>query len=152
MREHTSEESARKNRAGAIEGLRVLVCGSRSWSDYAAISDQLSLVSSGVGLVVVHGGAMGADTVAANYALRSGIPTEVFYADWDKYGKRAGILRNNEMLDTRPDLVLAFWDGKSRGTKHTIDEARRRGIPCEVILARAACGAHPVFSPGSDGT
>jgi hypothetical protein len=59
----------------------------------------------------------------------------VFPADWERYKRRAGIIRNLEMLDQEPDLVIAFWDGKSRGTAHTIGEARRRGIPVEVVSA-----------------
>lgn len=70
-----------------------------------------------------------ADEIARGYALT----VRLFPADWEQHGRSAGILRNNDMLDTNPDLVIAFWDGKSRGTWHTINEARRRGIPVDVV-------------------
>jgi hypothetical protein len=81
---------------------------------------------------IIHGGAPGADRTAGWLAEDFGFTVREFKANWDRDGKRAGILRNIKMLDTKPDLVLAFWDGKSRGTKHVIDEAERRGIPVEV--------------------
>lgn len=122
--------------------VRVLVCGSRSWNDYAAIDDRIEALPAGA--VLVHGGALGADTVADNHARRLGIPVEVFpvtSSDWDRFGRRAGVLRNLTMLDSGPDLVIAFWDGKSRGTEHTITEARKRGIPVEVHGASDVVGA-----------
>jgi hypothetical protein len=84
---------------------------------------------------VIHGGAHGADQCAGVAAEQLGYGVHVFRADWGQFGKRAGIVRNNLMLDTNPDLVIAFWDGQSRGTKHTIDEARKRGIEVEVYMA-----------------
>ncbi len=115
--------------------MKVLVCGSRSWGDDR---DQRYKVYDRIGdlprdATIIHGGAAGADRLAANAAHRRGNPVEEFLADWGLHGRRAGIVRNLEMLDQEPDLVLAFWDGESRGTKHTIDEATRRGIPVEVI-------------------
>lgn len=81
----------------------------------------------------MHGTARGADRLAAGYADSLGLEVEHYPADWKRHGKRAGILRNLEMLDAEPSLVIAFWNGRSCGTKHTIDEARRRGIPVEII-------------------
>jgi hypothetical protein len=85
---------------------------------------------------IIHGGAPGADRIAGWLAEDFGFTVREFKANWDRGGKRAGILRNIKMLDASPDLVIAFWDGKSRGTKHTIDEAKRRGIPVEVLEDR----------------
>jgi hypothetical protein len=70
-------------------------------------------------------------------AARLGYEVEVFEADW-RLGRRAGPERNVRMLDTKPDLVLAFWDGQSRGTRHTISEARRRNITVRVVTERTA--------------
>ena len=111
--------------------MRVLVCGSRDWTDQEAIVNRIALLPSDA--VVVHGGARGADRIAGAAAEILGHEVKVFRADWNKYGKAAGILRNLQMLDTRPDRVIAFWDGVSPGTQHTIEEARRRGIKVEVI-------------------
>ena len=109
----------------------VLVCGSRNWSDIHAI--RMRLVKLPPSSVIIHGKAPGADTIAGWLAEDFGFTVREFPADWEQYGKRAGILRNLAMLDESPDLVLAFWDGESSGTRHTVTEARKRGIPVEVI-------------------
>jgi hypothetical protein len=83
--------------------------------------------------VVLHGKARGIDIWADALAWERGLDVEGWAADWATHGKAAGILRSNAMLDSKPDLVLAFWNGFSKGTLHTITEARKRGIPTEVI-------------------
>lgn len=113
--------------------MRVLVCGSRDWSDIHTI--RMRLLRLPPDATIVHGAAPGADTTAAWLAQDFGFTVEAHPADWKTHGKKAGVLRNIEMLDTEPHLVLAFWDGSSRGTAHTIREARKRGIPVEVIHA-----------------
>lgn len=82
--------------------------------------------------VIITGGARGADEIAAQAADYFGLSSVVIHAKWDKHGKRAGYLRNIEMLDMNPRLVIAFQREGSRGTQHTIDEARKRGIETEV--------------------
>lgn len=109
--------------------VRVLVCGSRAWTDTAAIERRLALLPHSA--TVLHGAALGADTHADHAARRLGLSVRRFPADWSR-GRRAGPERNLRMLDHRPDLVIAFQRDGSRGTQHTIDEARRRGIPVEV--------------------
>lgn len=111
--------------------MKVLVCGSRSWRDTAAIAARFHDLPRDT--FVINGGASGADYLAKQEAMRHGFGVMTVYPDWNKHGKRAGVVRNNFMLDQEPDLVLAFWDGESRGTRHTIEEARRRGISVEVI-------------------
>jgi hypothetical protein len=115
--------------------VKVLVCGSRQFSDSltATVTIMDRLASLPEGAVVIHGGALGADKIAAEVAADYGHEVHAFYADWDKHGKKAGIIRNLQMLAERPDLVIAFWNGSSRGTGHTITEARRRNVPVEVI-------------------
>lgn len=112
--------------------MRVMVCGSRDYPRAARIAARIAMFPDGT--IVMHGGARGADLLAARYAEGLGFEVEEWPADWKRDGKRAGVLRNIDMLDQKPDLVIAFWDGKSRGTKHVISEARRRGIPVEVML------------------
>lgn len=111
--------------------MRVLVCGSRSWESIAKIGVRFVNLPDEP-IEILHGGARGADKLADLLARKMGFAVRVFPAQWRKHGRRAGILRNIAMLDEKPDLVLAFWDGFSRGTKHTIAEAERRGIPTEV--------------------
>jgi hypothetical protein len=110
--------------------MKVLVCGSRSWDNPTAIRRRLTDLPRGA--EVIHGNARGADQDAGTFARALGLRETAFPADWRGKGRRAGIIRNLAMLDQKPDLVLAFWDGRSTGTAHTITEARRRGIPVEV--------------------
>lgn len=116
--------------------MRVLVCGSRDWPSFDAVWTRLREL--GDGTEVISGGARGADQFAEVAATRLGYALRVFPADWKGKGGRAGILRNLQMLDERPDLVIAFQCHGSRGTQHTIDEARRRGIPVEVCADEAS--------------
>lgn len=110
--------------------MTVLVCGSREWRDGSLIRYRLHRLPRGT--TVIHGAARGADQIAGRVADTFGFDVQEFPADWRGKGRRAGILRNLEMLDQRPDLVLAFQVDDSTGTQHTIDEAGRRGIPVEV--------------------
>ena len=117
--------------------MKVLVCGSRTWTDTLPIRNRMTklFLDAPVGSrpTVIHGGAPGADVLAGHEARKLGMKVHVFPADWKKHGKRAGILRNLKMLEEEPDLVLAFWDGKSFGTAHTISVAKERNIPIEII-------------------
>lgn len=82
---------------------------------------------------LVSGGARGIDTAAEEYAMRLGLETIIFPAEWDKYGKKAGYLRNIQIVEAA-DKVVAFWDGKSPGTRHTIDLALDRRRWLEVVF------------------
>lgn len=81
---------------------------------------------------MLHGGARGADKLAGTVAAKLGFEVEEYEAEWNTYGKAAGALRNIKMIETEPDLVIAFWDGASAGTKHTLSLARKAGIPTKV--------------------
>jgi hypothetical protein len=110
----------------------ILACGSREWRDSSAVHLVLMCEPHQQGwdehrIRVLHGDARGADRMAAASAIQLGYDVVAFPADWETHGKRAGILRNLQMLDERPDLVVAFGDG--RGTSHTVGEAEKRGIP-----------------------
>ena len=111
--------------------MKVLVCGSRDWTEYNVIRGRLAKLPSGT--EIIEGGADGADEMARNAADTLGLDVIEYPANWARHGKRAGILRNIKMLDReQPDLVIAFQLKRSRGTQHTIDEARKRGIEVEV--------------------
>ena len=115
--------------------MRVLVCGSRKFDDPAAARDAIAVRLNKLpdDAVLIHGGADGADMWADSIAYALQLETHVYPADWEQHGRSAGILRNDDMLDTKPDLVIAFWNGESKGTHYTIHEAKRRGIRVEVI-------------------
>lgn len=88
---------------------------------------------------VVSGGARGVDVLAIDWAVTNWVPWKEFPADWQKYGKKAGILRNVEMGDYA-DALVAVWDGDSRGTKHMIDYMRSLGKPVYVKLLSSEDG------------
>ena len=118
--------------------IRIIICGSRRWNDRQAIAQWLNefVVERGYRFpdpVIVHGGARGADRLAEEEAGKAGLLTEAHPADWERHGKRAGLIRNEEMAALGADLCIAFWDGRSTGTRHMLDTARRHGIPTEVI-------------------
>ena len=130
--------------------MRVLVCGSRGWTDRQAVEDALCALLPSQGekttVVLIHGAARGADQVAADVARslnttmrEADFAIHAFPADWKKYGRYAGFVRNQQMLDEgKPDLVLAFWDGKSRGTADMINRTRRAGVPVRIISPTSA--------------
>jgi hypothetical protein len=112
--------------------VRVLVCGSRGWTDRESI--RKAILSSGA-TIILQGEAIGADTIAKEIADELGIEVESYSADWGRYGRGAGLIRNQEMLDAgKPDLVLAFHLNNSRGTRDMIRRAREAEI--DVIVRR----------------
>ena len=114
--------------------MRVLVCGDRNWGDGTVVMKRLRELPRGV--EIITGGARGADFWAEETTHRfTGFKLNVIRAEWTKFGKAAGPIRNRKMLDMEPDLVIAFHNDleNSKGTKDTVDEAKKRGIPVEVI-------------------
>jgi len=123
--------------------VRVLVCGSRTFSDVIicsmldGIADRMLNAKSA--LVIITGMARGADTIAVDWANANGITLHEYPADWERHGRRAGYLRNVEMLERgNPDLVLAFVDKPliaSKGTAMMVNLARRAGVKTYVVEA-----------------
>ena len=112
--------------------MRVIIAGSRSLSDYTIVDSAVK--NSGFDVSeVISGGARGVDRVGEEWARRNGIPFIRFPAKWDKHGKAAGYLRNQEMADVA-DALVAVWDGVSLGTKHMIDIATSVGL--DVFIRR----------------
>ena len=85
--------------------------------------------------VIISGGARGVDSAARAYALRRHIPYIEFRPDYKMYGSFAPLMRNLEIIRAA-DLVLAFWDGQSRGTMHVISSCRKEKIPCRVFMPK----------------
>lgn len=116
-----------------MAGQRVMVTGSRVWVD----PDPIWMALSGLpeGTTILQGGARGADRIAAEMAVRLGLVVEWFPARWSQWGNAAGVIRNVEMLESGVDQVFAFarpglW--ASKGTRHAVTEAKRRGIAVRV--------------------
>jgi Protein of unknown function (DUF2493). len=112
--------------------MRILVCGSRHFNDYELLSKTLGGIPDIT--YIIEGEARGADRLSAQWAERMGVPVQRFPADWDHYGKRAGPIRNLQMLrEGKPDMVVAFLAPNSRGTKNMIEIAQKAGIPVNIV-------------------
>ena len=109
--------------------LRILVCGGRSFVDQALFDTWMDVWLQAIGaeaILIIHGGARGADQMADVWAKQHEVTCEVYPADWDAYGKSAGPIRNQQMLERGPDIVLAFPGGK--GTADMVSRARKAGV------------------------
>lgn len=120
--------------------IRIIVAGSRSFQDYMMLECILdSYVKYAKNpITIVSGTANGADKLGEMYAKSHGYKCEYFPADWNKHGKSAGYIRNREMAqyavsDNAIGALLAFWDGKSRGTMHMINLAAQHGLVVNVV-------------------
>ena len=115
-----------------------LIVGTRGYADYASFKAKCdALLIDKADIEIVSGGASGTDTLAERYAHEHGYSLQVFPADWSRYGKRAGYVRNREMhsyISTFADRgVIAFWDGKSRGTAQSFALAKEFDNPLRII-------------------
>ena len=113
--------------------MKVLVCGGRDYNNKEHVFNVLDRFHEGTKITtLVHGLAVGVDVLAGQWAEMHDIPVQEFPADWDKYGKAAGFIRNQQMLDEScPEYVIAFPGGV--GTKNMVDLALRAGVSvCSV--------------------
>ena len=111
--------------------MKLAVIGSRTFTDQALLEETISKVKTPITLLI-SGGALGADTLAQQWAERNGIPTQIYKPDYDKYGRRAPLERNLLIVEAA-DNVLAFWDGNSTGTQHALSHAKKLGKPHHTI-------------------
>ena len=113
--------------------MRIAIVGSRN---YPALDDVRRYVNSlPADTVIVSGGARGVDITAEEAARKRGLATFIYPADWTKYGKQAGFRRNRQIVEDC-DQVVAFWDGKSHGTAHSLRLAVAMGKPFVVNPAQ----------------
>lgn len=112
--------------------MKLLVCGSREFTDFELLTRKLDEYLSSADLSkleIVSGAARGADTLAEQYAHLRGIKFTSFPADWNRYGRSAGFIRNDEMAEYCKgpmNACVAFWDGDSSGTQHMMKTALRK--------------------------
>lgn len=106
--------------------MKVLVCGGRDYNDRAKVFNTLDRLFKSGGPdyceMLIHGGARGADSLGGEWARSHGIPEVIVPANWDYYGKRAGLERNHWLLQLEPDAVVAFPGGT--GTRHMVSLCR----------------------------
>jgi hypothetical protein len=123
--------------------MRLLVCGSRTWSDYRRLRRTLEATVAQRQpevVTIIEGGARGADRMAGHLACLHGWRLEVYPARWEQQGRAAGTRRNARMLQRgRPDLVVAFTVGplaESRGTADMVRRARAAGVPVHIVTSQ----------------
>lgn len=110
--------------------MKIAVIGSRSFNDFVILKqilDEFLELS-----LIVSGGAKGADQLAVQYAFTRSIPTRIFNPNWSVHKRGAGH-RRNELIIKESDLVLAFWDGNSKGTSNTIELSKKLGKPIRIV-------------------
>ncbi len=114
---------------------RVVVAGCRDYDNYeeakAYIDFCISNIREKYEIIIVSGGCKGADMLGERYAKENRFKIERYIADWDKYGKGAGPIRNKQMAEVG-DFVICFWDGKSSGTRSMISCAQKFGKPIKI--------------------
>jgi hypothetical protein len=123
------------------DSIYVLISGTRYWSEpeqaKQATWNALDLAKTiwDRTFVLVHGGAVGVDSFAEEWAKVNRIETEVYIPDYSKYGNRAPIIRNQQMLDLPLAYVIVIWNGVSKGTSFVIDKAKKKNLPMfQVVL------------------
>lgn len=132
--------------------MRVIIAGSRSFNNYDIVKSYCDkILKLRPGIEVVSGGAKGVDTLGERYAFERGYAVKSFLPNWDLYGKSAGYIRNEQMaryarfgdrgekldhiLGDKNSIggLIAFWDQKSRGTKHMIDLAYKYNLKIRIF-------------------
>jgi YspA, cpYpsA-related SLOG family len=106
--------------------MKTIIAGSRTVESYDDIIRAIEAAGWRPTLVI-SGTARGADRLGERWARENNVPLRQMPADWDRYGKRAGYLRNSAMLE-HADALIALWDGQSRGTRHMIETAKDKGL------------------------
>lgn len=111
--------------------MKLAIIGSREFNNYELLCKTLDEYKSRVSLVV-SGGAKGADILGEKWANENNIPTLIFIPDWDKFGKRAGFIRNEDIIKNC-DGCVAFWNGISSGTKNSLSLCKKYNKPYKII-------------------
>lgn len=113
--------------------MRIIIAGSRHMPDSLAYLVNEAVIKSGFDITeVVCGMARGADTLGASWARSKGIKVKEFPADWNKYGRAAGPIRNKQMLDYAEGLIVFIWNG-SRGSENMLQQTLKAGKPVFVV-------------------
>jgi len=111
--------------------MKLIIAGSRMFTDYQLLCQTLAPERHHI-TEVIHGGARGADQLGFRWAVRHHVRSRCFAADWERFGKAAGVRRNHQMAQAG-DMLLAFWDGRSAGTRHMISCMEQLSKPVVVV-------------------
>lgn len=112
--------------------MKLAIVGSRTFTNYEILEETLSTLEEPI-TEIISGGAPGADALAERWATKHNIPITVHKADWAKYGRAAGPKRNKKIIEDC-DACVAFWDGKSKGTKNSIELSKKAGKKTKVVI------------------
>lgn len=117
-----------------MDNFKVIVAGGRDFNDYNLLKNKLDyLLSNKKDIEIVCGEAKGADSLGKRYAIENNHNIKSFPADWNTYNKSAGYIRNKQMAEYS-DALIAFWDGKSKGTNHMINLAKEKGLKVKIVI------------------
>lgn len=111
--------------------MKIAIIGSRDFNNYGLLTETLEQLKSNI-TQVISGAARGADSLGEQWAKENQIDTLIFPANWSLYGKRAGFIRNEDIIKNC-DFCIAFWDGKSKGTAHSISLCKKLNKLYEVV-------------------
>jgi predicted Rossmann fold nucleotide-binding protein DprA/Smf involved in DNA uptake len=111
--------------------MKIGIVGGRNFTDYQKLKKHLDSIKDQI-TEIISGGAKGADSLAERYAIENNIPLTKYLPEWNKFGKRAGIIRN-EYIVKDSDQIIAVWDGVSKGTKNTIQTTAKHGKSIYVL-------------------
>lgn len=122
----------------------IAIVGSRTFNNYDLLKNILTeyIKNNKINcenIVILSGGARGADSLGEKFADEHYLAKKIFYPDWDRFGKSAGFIRNKDIIKNS-DVVLAFWDYRSKGTKNSIDLATKYDKILYIIDVRNHCG------------
>jgi hypothetical protein len=131
--------------------IRIIIAGGRDFDDYKLLKSETFRIMREIAqkltgkqtlnkqfLTIVSGMANGADKLGAQLAKDFELKLQEFPANWDRYGRRAGYMRNVDMAEFVSEsevhgVLIAFWDGESKGTKHMIDTAKKKNIETHIV-------------------
>ena len=114
--------------------MKIIIAGGRDFKSYELLKYKCDIILKNVKtpIEIVSGKAKGADFLGETYAIEKGYEISYFPAGWEKHGKSAGVIRNEQMANYA-DALIAFWDGKSRGTKNMIELAKKNNLAVKII-------------------
>ena len=129
-----------------MKELRVIIAGSRDFNDYSKLTSSTNSILNEIiskiddldKIRIISGTARGADRLGERFAKNNGYELSRFPADWALFGKRAGYIRNHKMAnfaiqDGSYGVLIAFWDGESKGTKHMINMSIGTGLDVHIV-------------------
>ena len=112
--------------------MKIVIAGGRDFDNYNLLREKCDEIIDSNLTEIISGCAKGADTLGERYAKERGFNTKLFPADWKTHGRKAGPIRNKQMADYG-EMLIAFWDGKSSGTKNMIENSKKLGLIVHII-------------------